>query len=115
MAFIIHLLVTALLMLVISRMPVGIKIQSFPVALLAALVFGLVNALVKPIVFILSLPVTIITFGLFIFVINAFMFWLAAWLVPGFKTSGFVSCLLGSLLLTVFQTIVYMIFPQIRS
>lgn len=72
--------------------------ESFGAALIAALVLGLVNTLVKPVLFLLTLPVTVLTLGLFIFVLNALMFWMVATFVDGFQVAGFWSALFGALL-----------------
>jgi putative membrane protein len=75
-----------------------VRVESFFSAVVAALVLGLVNALIRPILVVLTLPVTIITLGLFLFVINALLFWLVAEIVKGFAVQGFVSALVGSIL-----------------
>ena len=90
----------AALMLVAYLYP-GVSVDSFWAALIAALVLGLVNAVVRPLLVLLTLPVTLLTLGLFIFVINALLFWLVAELVPGFNVGGFGSALLGSILYSV--------------
>ena len=87
----------AALMLVAYLYP-GVSVASFGAALLAALVLGLVNAVIRPILVILTLPVTLLTLGLFIFVINALLFWFVAEVVQGFQVSGFGAALLGSIL-----------------
>lgn len=90
----------AALMLVAYLYP-GVAVASFGAALLAALVLGLVNAVIRPILVILTLPVTLLTLGLFIFVINALLFWFVAEVVQGFQVSGFGAALLGSILYSV--------------
>ena len=94
------LLNAAALMLVAYLYP-GVSVDSFGAALIAALVLGLVNAVVRPLLVILTLPVTILTLGLFIFVINALLFWLVAEVVGGFHVSGFGAALLGSILFSL--------------
>jgi putative membrane protein len=79
----------------------GVTVDSFGAALKAALVLGLLNALVRPLLVVLTLPVTVLTLGLFLFVINALMFEWAADLLAGFGVNGFGSALLGSLLYSV--------------
>ncbi len=79
----------------------GIEVASFYIALIAALVLGLANAVVRPLVFILTLPVNIITLGLFTFVINALMLWLTASVVPGFEIAGIVPAVMGAIILFV--------------
>ena len=79
----------------------GVVVESFLAALLAALVLGLVNAVIRPILVILTLPATILTLGLFIFVINALLFWFVAEIVHGFRVTGFGAALLGSILYSI--------------
>ena len=87
------LLLAAALLLVANIYP-GVQVASFGTAMIAALVIGLFNALVRPILVLLTLPVTIITLGLFLFVINALMFYFAAAVLEGFHVDGFVAAML---------------------
>ena len=91
------LLLAAALLLVAHLYP-GVTVASFTSALLAAFVLGLFNTLVRPLLVLLTLPVTLITLGLFLFVINALMFWGAASVLDGFNVAGFSAALIGSLL-----------------
>jgi len=91
------LLLAAALLLVAHLYP-GVQVASFTSALIAALVLGLLNALLRPILVLLTLPVTVLTLGLFLFVINALMFYFAASMLDGFHVAGFVAALIGSLL-----------------
>ncbi len=91
------LLLAAALLLVAHLYP-GVTVASFGSALIAAFVLGLFNTLVRPLLVLLTLPVTILTLGLFLFVINALMFWAAASVLEGFGVTGFVAALVGSLL-----------------
>jgi putative membrane protein len=100
-AFLVHLLVTAALLLLVANLVRGVQVEGWGAAFLGALVLGLVNALVRPIMVVLTLPLTILTFGLFLLVVNAMMLWLVAALVPGIRVQGFGPALLGSLLLTL--------------
>ena len=79
----------------------GIHITSPMSALLAGVILGFVNAIVRPVLFFLTLPLTLLTLGLFIFVLNAICFGLTALLVPGFSIDGFFSALFGALLVSV--------------
>ncbi len=79
----------------------GISVSSFARALIVVLVLGLVNALIKPLVLILTLPINILTLGLFTFVVNALMFWLVGWLIEGFYVAGFVPAFWGALCMMV--------------
>jgi len=91
------LLLAAALLLVANLYP-GVQVASFTSAMIAALVLGLLNALLRPILVLLTLPVTVLTLGLFLFVINALMFYFAASLLEGFHVAGFLAALIGSLL-----------------
>jgi putative membrane protein len=105
-AFLAHLLITAALLLLVANLVSGVRVAGWGPALLAAIVLGLVNAFVRPLMVILTLPLTILTFGLFLLVVNALVLWLVAALVPGVHVRGFVPALLGSLLLTVLNLLV---------
>lgn len=91
------LLLAAALLLVAYLYP-GVTITSFGTALIAAFVLGLLNTVVRPLLVLLTLPVTLLTLGLFLFVINALMFWAAASLLDGFNVAGFTAALIGSLI-----------------
>jgi putative membrane protein len=91
------LLLAAALLLVAHLYP-GVTVTSFGSAMLAALVLGLLNALLRPILVLLTLPVTVLTLGLFLFVINALMFYFAAQLLSGLAVAGFFAALIGSLI-----------------
>jgi putative membrane protein len=90
----------------------GVQVSGFGAALIGALILGLVNAFVRPVMILLTLPLTIVTLGLFLFVVNALMFWLVAALVPGFQISGFGAALFGSLLLTVLNILIDRLAPK---
>jgi putative membrane protein len=94
-------LLNAAALLVVAYLYPGVKVDDFVTALIAALVLGLVNAIVRPILVILTLPATILTLGLFLFVINAFCFWFVAEAVRGFRVDGAIAALVGSLLYSV--------------
>lgn len=96
---------SALALYIVAKLLPGIHLSDFGSALIAVLIIGLVNALIKPILFLLTLPVTILTFGLFTFILNALMLMLASAITPGFKLDGFGTALLGSILLSIVTTI----------
>lgn len=101
-------LVTALSLLVITRLDLGISVRSFGTALVAALAIGLVNAVLGPILHFLTFPITFLTLGLFALVVNALLFWIAAALVKGFRLrNGFWSALLGSILLAIVNAVIF--------
>ena len=91
------LLLAAALLLVAYLYP-GVTVTSFGAAMIAALVLGLLNTIVRPLLVLLTLPVTLLTLGLFLFVINALMFWAAAGVLEGFHVTGFWAALIGSLI-----------------
>jgi putative membrane protein len=101
LVFLEHLILTAALLLLVSNLVSGVHVQGWDSALVGAMVLGFVNAVVRPLMVLLTLPFTILTFGLFLLVVNAFMLWLVAALVPGIRVQGFGSALLGSLVLTL--------------
>jgi putative membrane protein len=84
----------------------GVTLNGFQAALIAAFVIGLLNTFVKPLLVILTLPVTVITVGLFLFVINALMFWAAASLLDGFNVTGFKAALVGSVIYSVLSYLI---------
>ncbi|TAG26958.1 MAG: phage holin family protein [Burkholderiales bacterium] len=94
-------LLSAMALLAVAHFYSGVVITSFVAALIAAFVIGLLNTIVRPIFIILTLPLTVITLGLFLFVINALMFYMASGLLDGFKVKSFVAALIGSLLYSV--------------
>ncbi len=104
LGFFLTTLVTALSLLVVDLVVPGVDIKSFPVALIAGVAIGFVNAFIKPILFILSLPITILTLGLFALVVNGICFWLASALVPGFIAKGFLAIILGPIVLSIVST-----------
>lgn len=91
----------ALALYVVSRIVPGIVIESISAALIAIVVISLLNAVIKPILIILTLPVTILTLGLFVFVINAFLLLLAGSITPGFHVNGFGTAIIGSIVFTI--------------
>jgi putative membrane protein len=99
--FLAHLVITAALLVLVANLVPGIQVRGFGAAFLGAIVLGLVNAFVRPVMILLTLPLTILTFGLFLLVVNALVLWLVGALVPGVRVQGFGPALLGSLLLTL--------------
>ena len=101
LAFLAHLILTAALLLLVANLVRGVQVQGWGSALVGAIVLGFVNAIIRPLMVLLTLPFTILTFGLFLLVVNAMVLWLVAILVPGIRVQGFGSALLGSLVLTL--------------
>jgi putative membrane protein len=106
MKIILTWLLAACALLLVAYLYPGVQVQSFTAALIAAAVIGLFNAVLRPILVILTLPVTIVTLGLFLFVINALLFWAAASVLSGFQVSGFLAALVGSLIYSVLMLVV---------
>jgi putative membrane protein len=94
-------LINALALLALPYLLPSIHVASFATALGVAVVLGLINAVIRPVLLLLTLPVTLLTLGLFIFVINGMMFMLAAWLLDGFVVDGFLAGAIGSTLYSV--------------
>lgn len=92
--FVLRAVITAIGLWIATRWVTGVRIDSAGTLLLAALLLGVVNAIVRPILFVLTLPLTILTLGLFLLVLNAAMVALVAWILPGFHLSGFSAALL---------------------
>jgi putative membrane protein len=99
-------LLSAAALLFVAYIYSGVEVKTFTAALVAALVLGLLNSIVRPILVVLTLPVTVVTLGLFLFVINALMFWAAASLLDGFQVRGFVAALIGSLIYSVIGVVI---------
>ena len=94
-------LLSAAALLLVAYLYSGVQVSSFTAAMVAAFVIGLFNIVLRPILVVLTLPVTLVTLGLFLFVINALMFWAAANVLDGFSVAGFTAALIGSLIYSV--------------
>lgn len=101
MKLIAQIFIGAFALLLVAEFVPGISVESFTVALVASLVLGVLNVFVKPILVFFTLPITILTLGLFMFVINAGLFLLASSFVDGFVVSGFWSAILGSVIVSI--------------
>jgi len=108
-------ILNAIALLAVAYLFPGVQIQDWQAAAIAALVLGLVNAVVKPILVVSTFPVTILTLGLFLLVINALLFWAVAVLVPGFNVGGFGAAFVGALLYTVITWLLSMLIPDRRK
>lgn len=103
-------LVTSVSFFIISKLPIGVDIDGFQKAMISAAVFGLLNALVRPLFVVFGFPFVLVTFGLFMIVINAAIFGLAAWLVDGFRLRwGIWSALLGAIALGFINSLLYQV------
>jgi putative membrane protein len=101
-----HIIATAGALLLIAEFVPGISIASFTTAVIVAIVWGFIGLTIKPILGLLTLPINLITLGLFSFILNALLFWLMASVVPGFEVAGFLPALEGSVLLMVVSWVV---------
>ena len=101
-------LLSAAALLFVAYMYSGVEVKTFGAAMIAALVIGLFNTIVRPILVVLTLPVTVVTLGLFLFVINALMFYFAAGVLDGFSVTGFGAALIGSLIYSLCGVVIDM-------
>lgn len=102
--YLLSVLATALSLLLVDILFPGVNLANFPAALLAGVIIGLVNAAVKPVLKLVSLPVTILTLGLFSFVVNGLCFWLASVVTPGFRVGGPLAFLIAPIILSAAST-----------
>ena len=108
--------INALALMLVAYLYSGVQVEGIFAALIAALVLGLVNAFIRPLLVLLTLPVTVLTLGLFIFVINAFLFWFVAEVVKGFTVTGFMAALIGSLMFSVVTLLTsWLVFDKKKS
>jgi putative membrane protein len=106
MKLIVRWLLLACALVLLTQWDLGLSVRSFGSALIAAFVIGLLNAVVRPVLILLTLPVTVLTLGLFLFVINALTFQMASGLLDGFQVSGFGGALLGSVLYSLWGLVI---------
>jgi putative membrane protein len=109
MSFLVYWIVEAVALFVAAQLVPGVTITSLTTLAIAALVIGLINAFVRPLLVLLSLPITILTLGLFYFVVNGACFMLAAALVPGFHVAGCFPAILGALVMSLTAWLVGMV------
>ena len=112
MRLLITWLVNALALLALPYLFKSIQVDDFVTALLAALVLGLVNALIRPLLILLTLPVTVVTLGLFIFVINGLLFWWVGSFVDGFHVGGFWSAFFGAIVYSLISWLLASLLPR---
>ena len=105
-------LATALSLLIVDLVVPGVNIANFPAAMIAALVIGLINGSVKPVLSTLSLPLNFLTLGAFSLIVNGFCFWLAAVLVPGFAVRGLIAFILAPVILSFASTFINNYFAE---
>ena len=105
--FLLHWLVAGLAVLLTSKLIRGFEINGFLSALLAALVIGFANAVLWPILFFLTLPLTIVTLGLFVFVVNGIVLKICAAVLPGFQINGFLAAVFGAIVLSLVSLLLH--------
>ena len=113
MKLILKWLLSAAALLCVAYLYNGVTVSSFGTALAAAFVIGLFNLLLRPVLVVLTLPVTLVTLGLFLFVINALMFWAAASILDGFQVRDFSAALWGSLIYSAFGLVIDSAFQRL--
>lgn len=101
MKIVIHVLAIAATLLAVAYYVPGVEIVSFYIALVTAVIWGLLGLTVRPVLMILTLPINLITFGLFSFILNALLFWFLSSFIAGFTVTGFVPALIGSFFLSL--------------
>lgn len=112
LGYFVTILATALGLLIVDLVVPGVDIANFPSALIAAMVIGLVNAFIAPILKVLSLPITFVTLGAFSFVVNGILLWLASVIVPGFTMNGLVALILAPIVLSFSSTFLNKYFAE---
>jgi putative membrane protein len=112
-------LLSATALLALSELYSGVRVTGFEAALLASLIIGLFNIFLRPVMIVLTLPVTLVTLGLFLFVINGLLFWAASALLNGFHVAGFSAAMWGSLIYSILGLVIdsalERLFPNQRS
>jgi putative membrane protein len=106
MKLIIRWLLLSSALMLLSQWDAGVEVKNFGAAMLAAVVLGLLNAFIRPLLILLTLPVTLLTMGLFLFVINAFTFQMASGLLDGFQVRSFWDALLGSVIYSLWGLVI---------
>lgn len=112
MGILVNWVVTTIAIIVSAYLLSGVRIGSIGTAIIAAAVLGLINAILRPILILLTLPLTIVSLGLFIFILNAILVLLASAIVPGFEVRNFWWALLFSLLFSIISTVIHWIIPE---
>lgn len=107
-----HWILSALALIIVARVVPGFYIRGFIAALLAAVIIGLINATIGALIKLITLPLTILTLGIFWLVINALMLWFATWFVPGFHISGFGAAFIGALVLMLVNMLFRALIPK---
>lgn len=110
--FLLRLLINALALLAVAYLVPGIEVSSFYIALIAAVILGVLNAILRPILIILTLPITLLTLGFFALIINAFIFWFVASFLDGFTVRGFAAAFVGAGIMWIVSLITGMVLKK---
>ena len=113
MRFVIALLLNALALIITSKVVEGFEIESFWVAILAAIVIGLINTFLRPLLIFITAPINFLTLGLFTFVVNAVILYLAAWIIPSFNVNGAGPAIMGAIVLAVTSTVLSILVAEV--
>jgi len=105
-----HIVFSAFLIAVVGRIVSGVEVEDAFAAVVAALVLGIANAVARPLLVVLTFPLTLLTMGLFLLVVNALVLWLVSAVVPGFRVSGFGSAFVGALVLSLLNLAIAVVF-----
>lgn len=108
-------ILSALALVIVANYVPGFHVNSFATALIVAVILGIINTLIKPIILILTLPINILTLGLFTFVINALLLLLVARFVTGFTIDGFVPALVGAVILWLINIVIHMVVFPVKA
>lgn len=101
MTFLLRLIINGIVFYCLQYFVPGIHVHNFGSAIIAALIFGIVNAILRPIVLLLTLPFTILTLGLFVLIVNALLFWLVSWVGPGYVVDSFGAAFIGAIIMMI--------------
>ena len=116
MRLLLKLVLNALALILTAYLVPGFYVESFwPTAILAAVVLALINTFIRPLLVLLTIPLTVLTLGLFLFVVNAVVLWLLTLIVPGVRIDNFLSALLAALVLSVVSAILSMLFNEVTN
>ncbi|MDH3685073.1 MAG: phage holin family protein [Myxococcales bacterium] len=108
--FVTHVVLSAFLIAVVGRLVSGVEVEDAFAAVVAAVVLGIANAVVRPLLVVLTFPLTVLTLGLFLLVVNALVLWLVSAVVPGFRVRGFGSAFVGALVLSLLNVAIAVVF-----
>ncbi len=105
MSLLVRWILNALVLMMVAYLIPGIEVSNFYIALITALVIGLLNTFIRPFLLLITLPINILTLGLFTFILNALLFWLAASFIEGFGVSGFWAAFIGALVFSIISSL----------